>query len=128
MASEFFPAWYLGRNPDHYVIASTYAQELADDIQRYLAGQPVQAHPDSRLYRVGKFVRRHRIGVLAAWTALLYGLGTRLGDTVGEFNDRWGVRGMARGADVVHIHSALTDSAMPPSSSGTETPSPGPAR
>lgn len=27
--------------------------------------------------------------------------GTRLGDTVGEFNDRWGVRGMARGADVV---------------------------
>ena len=27
--------------------------------------------------------------------------GTRLGDTVREFNDRWGVRGLARGADVV---------------------------
>ncbi|MGE0793954.1 MAG: VWA domain-containing protein [Acidimicrobiia bacterium] len=27
--------------------------------------------------------------------------GTRLGDTVGEFVERWGVRGMARGADVV---------------------------
>jgi uncharacterized protein len=27
--------------------------------------------------------------------------GTRLGDTLGDFNDRWGLRGMARGADVV---------------------------
>ncbi|HVM52869.1 MAG TPA: VWA domain-containing protein [Acidimicrobiales bacterium] len=27
--------------------------------------------------------------------------GTRLGDTIGEFTDRWGVRGMARGAVVV---------------------------
>jgi uncharacterized protein with von Willebrand factor type A (vWA) domain len=27
--------------------------------------------------------------------------GTRLGDTIGEFVERWGVRGMARGADVV---------------------------
>ena len=51
------------------------AQELADDIQRYLAGQPVQAHPDSRLYRVGKFVRRHRIGVLAAVLATMAILG-----------------------------------------------------
>ncbi|MBW8827088.1 MAG: VWA domain-containing protein [Acidobacteria bacterium] len=27
--------------------------------------------------------------------------GTRLGDTIGDFVERWGVRGMARGADVV---------------------------
>ncbi|MFI5044648.1 MAG: VWA domain-containing protein, partial [Acidimicrobiales bacterium] len=27
--------------------------------------------------------------------------GTRLGDALGEFNERWGARGMARGADVV---------------------------
>jgi uncharacterized protein with von Willebrand factor type A (vWA) domain len=27
--------------------------------------------------------------------------GTRLGSSLGEFNDRWGVRGMARGAIVV---------------------------
>ena len=27
--------------------------------------------------------------------------GTRLGDTVAAFNERWGIRGMARGADVV---------------------------
>lgn len=39
LASEFFPAWYLGRNPEHYVIAATYAQELADDFGRKVKGQ-----------------------------------------------------------------------------------------
>lgn len=39
LASEFFPAWYLGRNPDHYVIAATYAQELADDFGRKVRNQ-----------------------------------------------------------------------------------------
>jgi len=34
LASEYFPSWYLGRNPDHYVVAATYAQELADDFGR----------------------------------------------------------------------------------------------
>ncbi|MEO7251337.1 MAG: serine/threonine-protein kinase, partial [Arenimonas sp.] len=47
------------------------AQEFADDIRRYLDGQPVQASPDSSLYRIGKFVRRHRIGAIAASLALL---------------------------------------------------------
>src|SRR5690606_21531552 len=46
------------------------AQELADDIRRYLEGRPVLAHPDSAAYRIGKFVRRHRWGVLAASLAL----------------------------------------------------------
>lgn len=39
MASEFFPAWYLGRNPDHYVVAATYAQDLADDFGRKVRNQ-----------------------------------------------------------------------------------------
>lgn len=39
LASEYFPAWYLGRNPDHYVIASTYAQDLADDFGRKVKAQ-----------------------------------------------------------------------------------------
>lgn len=34
LASEYFPAWYLGRNPTHQVIAATYAQGLADDFGR----------------------------------------------------------------------------------------------
>lgn len=41
LASEFFPAWYLGRNPDKYVIAAAYAQELADDFGRKVRNQLV---------------------------------------------------------------------------------------
>lgn len=41
LASEFFPAWYLGRNPSHYVIAATYAQDLADDFGRKVRNQIV---------------------------------------------------------------------------------------
>lgn len=39
LASEFFPAWYLGRNPDHYVVTATYAQDLADDFGRKVKHQ-----------------------------------------------------------------------------------------
>lgn len=38
----------------------TSASALADDIQRHLAGKPVEAHPPSRWYRTRKFVQRHR--------------------------------------------------------------------
>lgn len=37
------------------------AQELAEDLGRFLDGQPVRARPDSWLYRGGKFLRRHRV-------------------------------------------------------------------
>jgi predicted phage terminase large subunit-like protein len=33
-ASIHFPAWYLGRHPDRYVITASYGQELADDFGR----------------------------------------------------------------------------------------------
>jgi predicted phage terminase large subunit-like protein len=39
LASEYFPAWYLGRNPSHYVISATYAQELSDDFGRKVRDQ-----------------------------------------------------------------------------------------
>lgn len=39
LASEFFPAWYLGRNADHSVVMATYAQELADDFGRKVKNQ-----------------------------------------------------------------------------------------
>lgn len=39
LASEFFPAWYLGRNPEHYVVTATYAQDLADDFGRKVKNQ-----------------------------------------------------------------------------------------
>ena len=39
---------------------------LSDDLQRYLAGLPVQARRITAAYRAGKFVRRHRWWVTAA--------------------------------------------------------------
>jgi tetratricopeptide (TPR) repeat protein len=38
---------------------------LADDLERWLAGQPVSARPPSAAYRVRKFMRRNRAAVLA---------------------------------------------------------------
>jgi eukaryotic-like serine/threonine-protein kinase len=45
------------------------AAALADDLQRYLSGEPVEARPDRLLYRAGKFVLRHPKAVPA--TAVL---------------------------------------------------------
>lgn len=42
------------------------------DLDRYLTSQPVAARPDTILYRAGKFIRRHKVGVsMAAAMALL---------------------------------------------------------
>ncbi len=39
------------------------AAALAEDVRRYLTSRPVEARPDSRRYRLRKFVMRHRMGV-----------------------------------------------------------------
>jgi serine/threonine-protein kinase len=44
------------------------AEQLAQDLRRYLDGRPVLAQPDSLRYRAGKFIRRHRTA--AAVTAV----------------------------------------------------------
>jgi eukaryotic-like serine/threonine-protein kinase len=41
------------------------AEQMADDIRRYLNHLPVSATPDSRLYRSGKFMKRHKAGTVA---------------------------------------------------------------
>ena len=47
------------------------AAELADDIERHLGAQPVNAHPPSNWYRTRKFVQRHRGGVATTVAFLL---------------------------------------------------------
>ena len=54
------------------------AGALADDVERHLEHRPVVAHPPSRLYRMVKFVQRHRAGVLAT-TVFLAGILAALG-------------------------------------------------
>ncbi len=62
---------------------------LSGDIQRYLDGRPVLARPQTALYRLGKYVRRHRAGVAAtvfAAIALVASLG------YGEWRQRQALR------------------------------------
>jgi serine/threonine protein kinase/tetratricopeptide (TPR) repeat protein len=44
---------------------------LVRDLERYLDGEPVESAPPSMAYRVGKFVRRHRVWLAAATTAVV---------------------------------------------------------
>jgi eukaryotic-like serine/threonine-protein kinase len=54
------------------------AAALADDLERYLDGKPVRAQPDSRAYRLTKFVQRNTLPV-AAGSAIVLALGIGLG-------------------------------------------------
>ena len=45
--------------------------DLAADVRRYLANEPVLARPSSAAYRARKFARRHRLGVAVGAAALL---------------------------------------------------------
>lgn len=41
MTGEFFPAWWLGRNPDNHVIYATYSYERASDVGRKVRNQMI---------------------------------------------------------------------------------------
>jgi serine/threonine-protein kinase len=51
---------------ERYATADAFAQ----DIQRYLAGEPLAARPDSGWYRAHKFIARHRLAVASGGVAL----------------------------------------------------------
>jgi serine/threonine-protein kinase len=58
----------LQKNPqDRYASVALFAQ----DIDRYLKGEAVMAHPGSARYRAGKFLRRHTLAVASAATILV---------------------------------------------------------
>jgi serine/threonine protein kinase len=59
------------------------ANSLAADVQRYLTGEPVAAHPPSASYLMRKFLRRHRPQVVAASLVLLVLLAGIAGTTFG---------------------------------------------
>jgi serine/threonine protein kinase len=68
--------------------------DLAEDIRHYLAGERLLAGPDSAMYRLRKFVRRHR-GAVAAGSAVAAALAAAAGVSI-----TFGVRaGRARAAE-----------------------------
>jgi serine/threonine-protein kinase len=93
------------------------ADALLADLQRYTAGLPVLARPDSRLYRAGKFVRRHRVGVGAA-SGLLLALVAGLTGTA--WQARVASREAAKATEVKNFVKDLFNVSTPAESRGRE--------
>jgi eukaryotic-like serine/threonine-protein kinase len=85
------------------------AARLADEIERYLSGQPVDARPDSWGYRSGKFVRRHRVGVATATGVVLL-----LAGLTGLYTERLARERDAaeQSARIAHVESERTAGAL----------------
>src|SRR6516225_3313747 len=67
------------------------AAELAADLRRWLAHEPIRARPPSALYNLRKFARRHKAlvgGVVATGLALVLGLVGTIVFAVGEAQQR----------------------------------------
>jgi WD40 repeat protein len=78
------------------------AAELAADLRRWLAHEPIQARPPSALYHLRKFARRHKAlvgGVLATGVALVLGLVGTILFAVGEAQQRRQAENNAQLAD-----------------------------
>lgn len=58
----------LARRPEDRYAAAGF---LAEDVRRHLAGQPVQARRQTRVYVLRKFVKRHAVSVAVAALAAL---------------------------------------------------------
>ncbi len=74
------------------------AGDLETDVQLFLAGQPVKAHPPSGWYRIKKFAKRNRYSV-AIFTLLLCGLFTSLGIAIYQSTLAQKQAQIARGAN-----------------------------
>jgi non-specific serine/threonine protein kinase/serine/threonine-protein kinase len=57
--------------------------ELAADVRRYLASEPLQARPPSRSYQVARFARRHRAGLVVASVMLILLVAGSIGTAIG---------------------------------------------
>ena len=78
------------------------ANGLAEEIQRYLVGDPIQARPPSTSYRIRKYVSKHRgfVASVAAMTTLL---------VLGTLGTGWfGIRANAAKEDAL-IQKSLAD-------------------
>jgi serine/threonine protein kinase len=69
----------LKRKPDERYAS---VMSFADDLRRFLRHEPISARPDAVLYRLGKYVRRHRTGVAVAALVLLLLVGFGVGQAV----------------------------------------------
>ncbi|MEO1085377.1 MAG: serine/threonine-protein kinase, partial [Acidobacteriota bacterium] len=101
------------------------ARALAEDLGRYLTGEPVLARPVTRWVRLGKWLRRHRVAAqvssaaaLVAVAALTWGGWSALrSETRQEAARRFGaqveeIEALARFSHLVPLHDARADRAQ----------------
>ena len=92
------------------------AEAFADDLRRYLDGEPVRARGDSRWYRAGKFLARHRIAAGAA-LVVIAAIVTAGGFSLRQAHEATIQRDRARslsernGAVINFVNSMLADAA-----------------
>ncbi len=93
------------------------ASALADDLERYLTGRPVEARRDSAAYVARRFVRRHRSIVTAAalaLVALVVGLGASLASLRSERLARADAETASqRATEAVSVLAGLLQNATP---------------
>ena len=75
------------------------ANALAADIRRHLANEPIVARPPSTRYRLEKFVRRHKVGVITAAVASVLVVSSTVVATVGFVRARRAEQLAAREAE-----------------------------
>jgi len=99
-------------------------RELANDIDRYLRHEPVQAAPPSKMYLARKFVRRHRTGVAAAalvFAAMVVGVtGMAFGLLKAQAAEREAMREAAKQEAVNTFLQDMLASADPAEAQGRE--------
>lgn len=81
---------------------------LAADLERWQKGLPVEARPDSMFYRIGKYMRRHRVAA-AAFAMVVLALIGGLGATLWQAGRATAARNVAesRFVDVHQLANAL---------------------
>jgi serine/threonine protein kinase/lipopolysaccharide biosynthesis regulator YciM len=90
---------------------------FADDLRRYLKSEPIQARPDTLMYRAGKFARRHRAGLFIALLALVgvaTGItGMLLQARTARIQRDLALRQLARAERVTDLNELLLSNAAP---------------
>lgn len=87
------------------------ASDFANDIKRYLAGEPVLAHPPSTRYRVKKFYQRYKAPLLAASVAFFVLVAGVFGTSIGlvEANRQKGLAIEAEQLATKRLKTALAE-------------------
>jgi len=93
--------------------------QLISDVERYLAGRPISARPDTVAYRTAKFLRRHAAAVVTAAAALVLLIAMAAGYTLELTRERDRARlAAARATRTADFLRGLFEVAAPSRSGG----------